>query len=287
MPQHPAHETGSVTSRDGTTIGYRRIGIGPAVVLAHGSMMTSRDFLRLGAALSGRFTAYLPDLRGRGLSGPYGPDHSLARAAEDVAALVEHTGAHRVFGLSGGAVPVLKWALTAPAEYRIALYEPPLPVGAFSPTAWLPRYEREMARGRSAAAMATVMKGTQDPPSLRFVPRAVLVPLMHLGLRAQERQAGDEGALRDLLPTMGADGRMVREAADLAETAAAVRAEVLLLGGDRSARYLTDALDALEASLPRSQRVEFRGLGHLAAGNGGRPARVAQALTDFFGDRAP
>lgn len=323
----PEHGTGSVTSRDGTVIGYRRLGSGPAIVLQHGSMMSSHNLLRLGAALGDRFTVYLPDLRGRGLSGPHGPGFSLEHAAEDTAALVEHTGARGVFGLSAGAVPVLRWAITAPKEHRIALYEPPLPVGAFSPTAWLPRYEREMARGRSAAAMATIAKGTQDPPWLRFVPRAALVPLLHLGLRAQAEQIRQSGVgvpLRDLLPTMGADARMVRESAGLAgdpritgttgdsgvagatgasgaaETTEAsgtseaseapeapvttetVRARVLLLGGSRSARYLREALDALEHSLPRTERVEFCGLGHLAADNDGRPERVAAALGDFF-----
>lgn len=305
-PAHPAHETGSTVSRDGTVLGYRRMGNGPAIVLTHGSMMTSHNLLRLGAELSDRFTVYLPDLRGRGLSGPHGPGHSLERAAQDVAALMEHTGARGIFGLSGGAVPILKWALHASEErgaaegrgaregYRVALYEPPLPVGAFSPTAWLPRYEREMARERPAAAMATVARGTQDPPWLRFVPRAALVPLMHLGLRGQAGQAGQveqagdrdgtggEVPLRDLLPTMGPDARTVRESAGLAQAAAAVRADVLLLGGTRSARYLRDALDVLETTLPRARRVRFDGLGHLAADNNGRPERVARALADFF-----
>ncbi|GAA1088274.1 alpha/beta fold hydrolase [Nocardiopsis metallicus] len=281
----PAHETGSVTSRDGTLIGYRRLGGGPAIVLWHGSMMSSHNLLRLGSALSDRFTVYLPDLRGRGLSGPHGPGFCLERAAGDVAALVEHTGARGVFGLSAGAVPVLRWGLTAPRKQRIALYEPPLAVGAFSPTAWLPRYEREMAQGRPAAAMATVVRGTQDPPWLRFVPRTVLVPLLRLGLRAQAEQVRQAGAgvpLRDLLPTMGADARMVRESAGLAEAAATARARLLLLGGSRSARYLREALDALEDGLPGAGRVEFAGLGHLAADNDGQPERVADALAGFF-----
>ncbi|WP_017588493.1 alpha/beta fold hydrolase [Nocardiopsis ganjiahuensis] len=290
---YPAHGTGSTASRDGTVLGYRRLGSGPAVVLTHGSLMTSHNLLKLGAALSDRFTVYLPDLRGRGLSGPQGPGHSLERAAEDVAAIVEHTGARGIFGLSGGAVPVLKWALGASEGYRVALYEPPLPTGAFSPTAWLPRYEHEMSQGREAAAMATAAKGTQDPPWLRLVPRTLLVPLMHLGLNAQARRIGQtldlaggrsdsEVPLRDLLPTLGPDARTVAEAADLAKAAADVRADVLLLGGTRSARYLKEALDTLETTLPRVRRVEFAGAGHLAADNSGRPERVARALAGFL-----
>lgn len=44
--------------------------------------------MRLGKALGDRYTVYLPDRRGRGMSGPYGPDFSLQKAAEDVQALM-------------------------------------------------------------------------------------------------------------------------------------------------------------------------------------------------------
>ncbi|GAA0986738.1 hypothetical protein GCM10009551_038780 [Nocardiopsis tropica] len=43
-----------------------------------------------------------------------------------------------------------------------------------------------------------------------------------------------------------------------------------------------EALDALERVLPRACRVELRGVGHLAADNGGRPELVARALAGFF-----
>lgn len=281
----PVSATGTATAPDGTALGYRTLGAGPPLLLFHGSMMSSHDLLSLGAALAGRFTVHLPDRRGRGLSGPHGPGHDLARAATDVAALVEHTGARGVFGLSAGAVPVLEWARTAGGGRRIAVYEPPLRTGAFSPTAWLERYERELAAGRAAQAMVTLMRGTQDPPWARFVPRPLLAVLMGAALR-------DSGAggvpLRDLLPTMAADARMVRETepAPLSRHTG-VRAEVLLLGGSRSAPYFKDALTALEAVLPRARRVELPGQGHLAAANDGRPDLVARELAAFFDGTPP
>ncbi|GAB3209448.1 alpha/beta hydrolase [Marinactinospora endophytica] len=279
----PSCQTGTVTSHDGTVIGYRRFGTGPGVVLMHGSMMSSHNFMRLGAALSGDFTVYLPDRRGRGMSGPYGPDFTLRHAAEDVRALMEQTGARNVFGLSAGAIPILRWALTCPEEHRIALYEPPLPVGDHSPVAWLARYEREMAQGRPGAALVTVAKGTNDDAwMIRMLPRAVLVPLMSLGMRAQARRPDGEVPLIDLIPTMRQEARLVLDATDLISAATTVRAEVLLLGGGRSARPFKDALGALHAAIPSAQRVELPRLGHLAADNGGRPELVAQRLRCFF-----
>src|SRR5262245_28037121 len=90
----------SVTSKDGTTIGFRRLGHGPGLILLHGGMKSSEDFLKLGKALSDAFTVYLPDRRGRGLSGPPGDHFGVQREVEDVQAIIAETGAPNIFGLS-------------------------------------------------------------------------------------------------------------------------------------------------------------------------------------------
>lgn len=43
---------GSVVSRDGTRIGYLRVGRGPAVVLLHGSSESARSHTQLASALA-------------------------------------------------------------------------------------------------------------------------------------------------------------------------------------------------------------------------------------------
>ena len=68
---------GSVTSADGTTIGYLRTGQGPPVVILHGSNESARSHAQLAMALASKFTVYLPDRRGRGRSGPHQPGHSM------------------------------------------------------------------------------------------------------------------------------------------------------------------------------------------------------------------
>jgi len=45
------YRTGSVISRDGTTIGYRPLGSGPAVVLVHGGMQAAQNFMGLARRL--------------------------------------------------------------------------------------------------------------------------------------------------------------------------------------------------------------------------------------------
>src|SRR5674536_89891 len=89
----------SVTSRDGTTIGYRQLGDGPGIVLLHGGANASQNYMKLGALLSEAFTVYIPDRRGRGLSGPFGDNYSIQKEVEDLDAILKKTDAHNVFGL--------------------------------------------------------------------------------------------------------------------------------------------------------------------------------------------
>src|SRR5712691_12515722 len=99
-PAREHYTTGSVTSQDGTTIGYRQLGHGPGVVLVHGAMESAQSHMQLAEALADAFTVYVPDRRGRGLSGPYGKDYGLQKEVEDMDALLTKTGAHNVFGVS-------------------------------------------------------------------------------------------------------------------------------------------------------------------------------------------
>ena len=52
----PQVGAGSVTSADGTRIGYLKAGHGPAVIVLHGSMETARSHLQLASALAGSST---------------------------------------------------------------------------------------------------------------------------------------------------------------------------------------------------------------------------------------
>jgi pimeloyl-ACP methyl ester carboxylesterase len=245
----PSAPVGSVSSADGTTIGYRRAGDGPGVVLAHGGGQASQNLMALARALSGRFTVYVPDRRGCGMSGPYSEDHGVRKEVDDLDALLGHTRAHNVFGLSAGAVIAIEAARTLPAITRLALYEPPLQFDGVTQTSWLPRYEREMAARQLAAALVTIMKGTADRTTLRLIPRFLLVGALSLLIRKTAGKPLPAGAVspRDLIPTMHYDARTVLDVAGPLDRFAGLSCDVLLLGGSKSARNLTGALDGLSA----------------------------------------
>ncbi|MBB6670387.1 alpha/beta fold hydrolase [Cohnella nanjingensis] len=84
MDSQRVYTTGFATSKDGTTIGYRQLGQGPGLVIVHGSMQAAQNFMGLAAALSNEFTVYIPDRRGRGLSGPMGEHYSIQKECEDI-----------------------------------------------------------------------------------------------------------------------------------------------------------------------------------------------------------
>src|SRR6266540_1465172 len=113
--------SGRVTSRDGTPIGYLKTGRGPAVVIMHGSMESARSHTLLARALAGDFTVYLPDRRGRGLSGPHRTDHSVRTEVEDLEAVVTEAGASLALGVSAGGAVVLEAARALPALRKVAV----------------------------------------------------------------------------------------------------------------------------------------------------------------------
>jgi pimeloyl-ACP methyl ester carboxylesterase len=275
---------GSVTSVDGTIIGYRDLGSGPGVILLHGAGQSSVNFKTLAEDLSAEFTVYVPDRRGRGLSGPHGSNFGLAKEVEDLKAILRETRASNVFGLSAGAVIALETARTSSQILKLALYEPPLQFDGVTQTAWLPQYERDLNAGDYAAALVAVLKGTADRSFLKYVPRFALVKLIGTAMKRADkhRLPGEASELFDLIPTVHFDAITVQEATGSLDRFATLSCEVLLLGGTRSARELTAALNGLNAVLPNAQRVVLKGVGHTAADNGGKPHLVSAELRSFF-----
>jgi pimeloyl-ACP methyl ester carboxylesterase len=285
-PVRPVYATGHVLSNDGTTLGYRYLGKGPGIVILHGGMQASQHFMKLATALSDDFSVYVPDRRGRGLSGPHGSNYSMAKECQDVRALLDKTGARLVFGLSSGALISMQVALTEPAVRKVALYEPPLPISGSSPSSkeWLPRFDREIAEGKLVAALVTGLRGIKISPLLSALPRFVSVPLLTLGLRSEGKVDGHDVTVKTLVPTLRFDVQLVAEMEETMPTFRDMTAEVLLLGGTKSPAYLQQILDTLSATIPHSKRIQFSGLDHSGPDDSGKPDLVAKELRHFFGE---
>jgi pimeloyl-ACP methyl ester carboxylesterase len=284
VPTASTYKTSSVTSADGTTIGYRQFGHGPGVILVHGGMQAAQNFTKLALAMADSFTVYVPDRRGRGVSGPFGDGYGMDRECEDLRALVSKTGASDVFGLSSGALIVLRAALSNASIRRVALYEPPFPVAGLSLIDWVPRFDEAVARGDLASALVTALKATGDPSILTTLPQWVLAPPLWLAVWADARRTrrGDGVPISALIPTLHYDTGLVREVNGRLDDCRGMKADVLLLGGSKSQPFLRAALDALAHVIPRVQRVELPHVGHVAADDDGKPELVAGELRRFF-----
>jgi pimeloyl-ACP methyl ester carboxylesterase len=275
-----ASRVATVRSADGTTIGYREYGAGPGLILVHGGMLAGQDLSGMAEALADRFHVFVPDRRGRGMSGPYGPEHGLGREVEDLQALVAAIGAESIFGLSVGGLIALRTALLTPAVRRIALYEPPLSVDGSVPVGWLPRFDREVTAGKLSAATVTALKETRLEPTFGRFPRWLLTPVGAVLIRLQRAKPG-EASMAELIPTMSIDTRTALEMADTAAEYASLPIPVLLLGGTKSPAYIDLALETLAAVLPDARRVTLPGLDHSAPTNHGDPLAVARALSEL------
>jgi pimeloyl-ACP methyl ester carboxylesterase len=286
---------GSVTSADGTTIGYLRTGRGPAVVVLHGSNESARSHTQLAMALASEFTVYLPDRRGRGLSGPYQPGHGMRTEVEDLRAVVTASGAQAVFGVSISGLIALQTALTTSAIRQVAVYEPALlPDRSGQYTSWTSRFDQEMARGQAADALITSMYGLDlAPAALRLAPRRLLVAATNAAMKKEDAQAvAVTVTMRQLAPTIRYEGLLLAETAGTIDTYADVEADVLLMGGDmKRPAFIRPAFDAFARRLPHRRCTRFPGLDHGGSADpgptnrGGKPAVVAPDILFFFARR--
>ena len=281
----------SVISADGTTIGYRQVGQGPALIMLHGANVSGLDFTQLAEGLSDLFTIYLPDRRGRGLSGPFSKNYSIQEEVDDLTALVNKTGARLLYGLSAGGLICLQASLNLPGIQKMALYEPALLLDGTTHTAWLKRFDQQMAQGEVAAALVTCLKGLElGGPTMNAMPDWLLKAFTNAAMKGEDKKAGpDMITMRKLAPTLHYDGLLLAEMSDQLERFRAVNAEVLLLSGSKGLPFLKPTLDALEKTLPHiAGRVEFPGLEHGGSNNpsqtnrGSKPELVAQELRQFF-----
>lgn len=281
------YKTGFVTSKDGTRIGYRQLGVGPGLVIVHGSMSTGYNHMQLAEILADAFSVYVLDRRGFGLSGPYSKEYNLQDDVDDLEALLAKTGARDVFGVSAGGIICLNAALSLAAIHKLAVYEPPFFLENEVPATLMRRFDEEMSRGRVAAALATVMKGVPlMSETFSAMPHWLLAFMTDRMMAFEDKKgSGEYGSFRELAPTLQHDGQIITEMSGKQESLRAIRSQVLLLGGGKSTSFLKAGLASLEPALPHAKRIEFPNLNHAASWNsdrGGQPELVAQALRQFF-----
>jgi len=114
-----------VTSKDGTTIGFDRLGQGPPVVLVCGGSVDRMADAAIAQTLSSDFTVLNYDRRGRGDSGDTLP-YAIEREVEDIEAVIDAAGGSgNLWGSSSGAVLAMIATASGAPVTKLALWEPP------------------------------------------------------------------------------------------------------------------------------------------------------------------
>lgn len=284
-----SYTKGFATSKDGTKFGYRQMGSGPGIILMHGGANASEHFMKLGEALSDTFTVYIPDRRGRGLSGSFGKNYSMQKEIEDLDSLIEKTEAYYIFGLSSGALIALQATLKLRKIQKCALYEPHLDIDGsiMEILSFMPQFDQEIAEGKLADATITMINdfgiyfGVHS--WMTGLPRPVLVGLFKLYYGIEPKTLKEDNvSFTVLVPSFHYDYLLVREMQGMLEKFKEINAEILLIGGNKSPSFLKNTLDALEEVLSNVKRVELQGLSHSGPLVTGDPRMVAQELKHFF-----
>jgi len=279
-----SYTKGSVTSKDGTVIGYRQMGSGPGIILLHGGVNASQNLMKMGTLLSDEFTVYIPDRRGRGMSGPYGEDYNIQKEDGDMDALLKKTDSHYVFGTADGALFALHAAISNKNIHKVAAYEPLVFVeqeGLDEFKEGIEHFNKNMATGNVAKAVVGLTKDSVK--FLKIIPDFIAIPIVKLILWRNARNVkGDDVAYQDLVPTLQQELQLVRETEGTLENYRDVSAEVLLLVGSKTQSLIKDSLNAMNKVLPHSNLIELKGLNHDSAQDYGKPGPIAQELKIFF-----
>lgn len=258
---------GKVTSSDGTSIAFDRIGSGPPLILVGGAFQYRAFDPRtqeLAELLGKDFTVYHYDRRGRGDSTDTAP-YSVQREVDDLAALIADAGGSALlFGMSSGSVLALDAARRSTVT-KLAVYEPPFITDGSRPRPsadFLPTLTGLVAEDRRGDAVAL------------FLAEAVGVPAEVI---AQMRSAPIWPGFEAVAPTLVYDSTLMGDGSLPTDRWSTITAPTLVLDGGASPAGMRHAAQALADNLPNARHRTLPGQAHDVA-----PDALTAALREFY-----
>ena len=278
----------TVTSKDGTTIAFDRLGTGPVVLLVSGALGTRSHAAPNSMAdlLSKQFTVIDYDRRGRGDSGDTSP-YAVEREIEDIEALIDEVGGSAfLFGNSSGAILALEAVRILPNMVKkLALFEPPFITDDSRPPLphdYVEQLNAAIAAGRPGDAVEI------------FMTKALLIPAEFVAMMRNapmdQTFGGEAGArppewadMEKVAHTLAYDGMIVKDflAGKPLPTKrwASFSAPTLVIVGGNSELFFHNGAKALVDDMPNAQRRILEGQDHAVS-----PAALAPILIEFFRD---
>jgi len=237
-----------IASKDGTQIAYQYNGVGPPLVMIHGTGTDHSYWEPILPRLERNFNVYTVDRRGRGQSGDTEP-YAIQREYEDVAALVNSIP-EKVFllGHSYGALCSLETALLTTNISKLVLNEPPVytTVEVSYPADSLDRFFAYLKAGEAEKALLMVFEIEGMPTTqlnlLKSLPswqaRILAVPTIPREVFSVRNYSFEPSRFKNL------------------------KTPILLLLGGESTLFYKAATETLHSALPHSRLVVLPGQQH-------------------------
>jgi pimeloyl-ACP methyl ester carboxylesterase len=254
----------TVTSRDGTTIAFDKLGEGPPAVLVCGGSVDRMADAAIAQQLASDLTVFNYDRRGRGDSGDTQP-YAIEREVEDIEAVIEAAGGSAfLWGSSSGAALALIAVENGVSASKLALWEPPYIPDEFPkpPADQVEQYETMVAEGRRGDAVEYFMSKVVGMPP-EFV--------------AGARNAPFWAATEALAHTLAYDARIMSDYTVPVDRAASVKVPTLVVAGGTDFPWMRQTAQALADALPDGRVRFLDGQGHDVD-----PAVLAPVLVEFF-----
>ncbi len=263
----------TVTSQDGTTIAFDKVGSGPAVILVNGAIQYRAfdpSIAQLAELLGKHFTVYSYDRRGRGDSGDTQP-FAKEREIEDLQSLIGDAGGNAmVFGISSGGVLTLDAAAVTPGITKVVVYEPALIVDDSRPP---------VAADYAEHLKALAAEGKSEEAVEYFLIQAVGIPAEYVGGAKQDQATWSR--MTGVAHTIAYDAAFVGDVMQGKPLPTArwarVTIPVLVADGGASDAWVHHAADALANVLPHASRQTLDGQTHMVD-----PTVLAPVIIEFF-----
>ncbi|GAA4419065.1 alpha/beta hydrolase [Georgenia halophila] len=263
--------SGTVTSKDGTTIAFDVRGEGRPLIFVDGATAYRASApwnAETADLLADEFRVYCYDRRGRGESTDTAP-YAVEREIEDLSALIDEAGGESmVFGWSSGAVLSLDAGAAGLPISHLLAFEPPFVVDDSRPplpTDYVEQLETAVAQDRPGDAVALFMTAAAGMPG-----EAVE------GMRQDPMWPG----LEAIAPTIAYDGRIMgttMSGAPLPDARwAALTVPTLVMHGTGTFPSIVAGTQALAHLLPTATLRPVPGENHSAP-----PDVLADAIRQF------
>jgi len=262
----------SVTSSDGTTIAFDRLGDGPPVIVVGGQLCDRALTRPTAEELAKHFTVFNYDRRGRGDSTDTAP-YAIEREIEDLGALIAEAGGRAsVYAHSSGAGLTLHAAAAGLPIARLVLHEPP-----YNPD---DEEERRVSREYAEKLEAILAEGRRGDAVELCLTTVGMPPEMVEGMRHTPRWT----ELEAMAPTLAYDSEIMGDLSTGGTVPTGVVRRVtnpaLVLVGGASPAWMIDVGRQVAEALPNGQHRVLEGQEHVVP-----PEVLVPVLKEFFAGR--